>query len=89
MSIITTKATYKNGVVIPKIKPSFGQPDKVLVTFIKLASSKPAKKGNALTTLEILKSYAGTLPKKFPSGPAYIAKLRRKLSKEWETHLAG
>lgn len=87
MTILKTKATYRNGVVIPKTRPSFGKPDKVFVTFVKLGSTKPAKKGNALATLEILKSYAGTLPKNFPSGTSYIAKLRKKLSKEWEEHL--
>lgn len=80
MTIIKTKATYKNGVVIPNIRPSFGQPDEVLVTFV--------KKSDALEQLKILKEYAGTLPKKFPSGKNYISKIRNKLSKEWENHLA-
>ena len=87
MTILKTRATYKNGVVIPKTKPSFGKPDKVFVTFVKLGATKPAKKGNAFATLAILKKYAGTLPKNFPSGPAYISKLRKRLSKEWEKSL--
>lgn len=80
MTVMQTQATYKNGVVIPKTKPPFGQPYEVLVTFI--------KKGNALESLKVLKQYAGTLPKTFPSGKSYISKLRHKLSKEWENHLA-
>lgn len=88
MTILKTKATYKNGVVIPKTKPSFGKPDRVFVTFVKLGATKPANKGNALATLAILKKYAGILPKSFPSGPSYISKLRKKLSREWGEHLA-
>ena len=88
MTILKTQATYKNGVVIPKTKPLFGKPDKVFVTFVKSGASKPARRGNGLATLAILKSYAGTLPKDFPSGHAYISKLRKNFSAEWEEKLA-
>ena len=87
MTVLKTKATYKNGVVIPKTKPSFGQPDEVFVTFVKLSPTKSDKNGNALAALEILKQYAGTLPKNFPSGAVHISNLRKKLSKEWEKNL--
>jgi len=35
MSTFTTKARLKNGLVEPFIKPPFGEPDEVVVTFVK------------------------------------------------------
>ena len=78
MTIIKTQATYKDGVVIPKTKPAFGKPDKVFVTFVKFT------KGNAEKVLSVLREYQGVLPKNFPSGKAYVSKVRQKMSAEWE-----
>lgn len=89
MATLTTKATYKNGIIIPKAKPSFGTPDEVLVTFVKLTGPKtPRYGGNSLAFLETLRKYKGILPKDFPSGKVYVRKLRKRLTAEWEHRLA-
>lgn len=39
MPTLTTQAIYKDGLVIPKIKPLFGIPDEVVVTFVTLGAT--------------------------------------------------
>lgn len=82
MSIATTPAIYKNGVVIPKIKPLFDDPDEVVVTFVKLKEPE-ATQGNALGSVAILKKYQGLLPKDIDSAQ-YVSSLREDMSKDWE-----
>jgi len=85
MPTLTTPAIYQNGVVIPKTRPHFSDPDEVVVTFTK---SDDKKKGNAREFLALLEEFRGTLPKDFPDGAEYISKLRKEMGKEWEEWLA-
>lgn len=76
MSIITTTATYKRGVIIPKFKPNYA-PEKIIVLFIKpeknlefknysifleniLAKNTENKKNNKEKILKIVKNSFGS-----------------------------